>query len=105
MILHSDQLNQSIKMLLEFFVLILKRIKIKLYDQLKLMLVDFLQQVIFLLKAGVNMPYYYAKLAFNEEIPKLPKFDALPKGLYWIRHIDGPAILIKEGEWNSRKFV
>ena len=59
----------------------------------------------FFTKAGVNMPYYYAKLAFNEEIPKLPKFDALPKGLYWIRHIDGPAILIKEGEWNSRKFV
>ena len=59
----------------------------------------------FFTKAGVNMPYYYIKLAFGEEIPKLPKYDVLPKGLYWIRHIDGPAVLIKEGDWQNKNFT
>jgi len=57
----------------------------------------------FFTHAGVNMPYYYVKLAFDEEIPKLPKYNVLPAGLYWIRHIDAPAILRKEGEWRSSK--
>lgn len=46
--------------------------------------------------AGVNMPYYYVKLAYGEQLPKLPKYNALPAGLYWIRHIDSGPILIKE---------
>lgn len=58
----------------------------------------------FFTKAGINMPYYYIKLAFDEEIPKLPKFNALPEGLYWIRHIDGSAVLVKEGEWQNKDF-
>ncbi|MFX1343483.1 MAG: hypothetical protein ACFFBC_01015 [Promethearchaeota archaeon] len=57
----------------------------------------------FFTKAGVNMPYYYIKLAFDEEIPTLPKYNAIPKNLYWIRHIDAPAILKKGGEWRSIK--
>lgn len=59
----------------------------------------------FFTKAGVNMPYYYTKLALDEEIPTLPKFNALPKGLYWIRHIDGPAVLINEGDWKNIDFT
>ena len=54
----------------------------------------------FFTKAGINMPYYYLKLAYNEKIPELPKYNALPKDLYWIRHMDAPAILKKGGEWN-----
>ena len=49
------------------------------------------------------MPYYYIKLAFDEEIPELPKYNAIPKNLYWLRHIDAPAILKKDGEWRSIK--
>jgi carbamoyl-phosphate synthase large subunit len=43
-----------------------------------------------------NLPYIYLKLAYGENIPSLPKFDILPEGIYWIRHIDAPAILIKD---------
>jgi biotin carboxylase len=57
----------------------------------------------FFTKAGINMPYYYVKLAYKEKIPNLPKYNALPEGLYWIRHIDAPAILVREGEWRSLK--
>ena len=57
----------------------------------------------FFTKAGINMPYYYVKLAYNEEIPKFPKYNILPEGLYWIRHIDSPAVLVKEGEWSHTK--
>ena len=53
----------------------------------------------FFTKAGVNMPYFYVKLAFEEEIPDLPRYNAIPKGLYWIRHIDAPAVLVKDGQW------
>jgi carbamoyl-phosphate synthase large subunit len=45
-----------------------------------------------------NMPYVYVKLAFNETIPDIPKYNILPKNTYWIRHIDAPARLIKEGK-------
>lgn len=53
----------------------------------------------FFTKAGINMPYYYVKLAYHEPIPNLPKYNAVPAGLYWIRHIDAPAVLKKEGDW------
>ena len=55
----------------------------------------------FFTRAGINMPYYYVKLAYKERIPKLPKYNALPKGLYWIRHIDAPAVLREEGQWKG----
>jgi len=55
----------------------------------------------FFTRAGVNMPYYYVKLAYGEELPRLPRYNALPEGLYWIRHIDAPAILRRNGEWKS----
>jgi carbamoyl-phosphate synthase large subunit len=51
--------------------------------------------------AGLNMPYIYVKLAYNEEIPPLKKYNALGEGYYWIRHMDSGPILLKEGEWRS----
>lgn len=42
-----------------------------------------------------NFPYIYLKLAYKEEIPNFPKFDVLPENLYWIRHIDAPACLVR----------
>ena len=43
-----------------------------------------------------NIPYLYAKLAYGEEVPNIPKYDALPENVYWIRHIDAPAKLVKD---------
>jgi len=45
-----------------------------------------------------NIPYLYVKLAFEEEIPNIPKYDILPEKIYWIRHIDAPAKLVKDGK-------
>jgi carbamoyl-phosphate synthase large subunit len=45
-----------------------------------------------------NFPYLHVKLAFQEQIPAIPKYNVLPKNLYWIRHIDAPAKLLKDGE-------
>lgn len=44
-----------------------------------------------------NIPYLYMKLAYGEEIPSIPKYDVLPENVYWIRHIDAPAKLVKDG--------
>jgi len=44
-----------------------------------------------------NIPYLYVKLAFKESIPVMPKYDILPENVYWIRHIDAPAKLVKDG--------
>ena len=43
-----------------------------------------------------NMPYLYVKLAYQEAIPKLPTYNVLPENVYWIRHIDAPAKLVKD---------
>ncbi|MEM2027372.1 MAG: hypothetical protein QXT30_06405 [Candidatus Bathyarchaeia archaeon] len=51
-----------------------------------------------------NFPYIYLKLAYGENIPKLPKFNVLPEGLYWIRHIDAPPCLVKDGEILGRMY-
>ncbi len=45
-----------------------------------------------------NIPYLYVKLAYNEEIPRIPKYNALPENTYWIRHIDAPAKLVRNGK-------
>ncbi|MGQ9506361.1 MAG: ATP-grasp domain-containing protein [Candidatus Bathycorpusculaceae bacterium] len=45
-----------------------------------------------------NIPYLYVKLAFEEEILNIPKYDILPENIYWIRHIDAPAKLVKNGK-------
>lgn len=45
-----------------------------------------------------NLPYVYVKLAYKEDIPEMPKYDVLPENVYWIRHIDAPARLVKDGK-------
>jgi len=45
-----------------------------------------------------NFPYLYVKLAYHESLPDVPKHNILPKDLYWIRHIDAPARLVKAGK-------
>jgi carbamoyl-phosphate synthase large subunit len=45
-----------------------------------------------------NLPYLYVKLAFNEEIPKISKYNLLPQDIYWIRHIDAPGKIVKNGK-------
>jgi biotin carboxylase len=56
----------------------------------------------FFTRAGINMPYYYVKLAFGERLPKLKKYNAVQEGLLWVRHIDCPAVLVRESDvkWN-----
>lgn len=56
----------------------------------------------FFATAGCNMPYYHVKLGLNEEIPKLPKYNALPADLYWVRMVDMGYKLVREGEWRSQ---
>ncbi len=45
-----------------------------------------------------NIPYVYVKLAYKEKIPDIPKYNILPADVYWIRHIDAPARLVKDGK-------
>jgi len=45
-----------------------------------------------------NIPYLYVKLAFKENIPNIPKYNILPENIYWIRHIDAPARLVRDGK-------
>lgn len=43
----------------------------------------------FFTKAGLNMPYIYVKLAYNEELPKIEKkINPLKPGFVWIRGMD-----------------
>jgi carbamoyl-phosphate synthase large subunit len=57
----------------------------------------------FFTQAGLNMPYFYIKLAFNEKLPKLKKYNPLPKDVYWVRHVDMGYKLIKEDQWRSKQ--
>lgn len=45
-----------------------------------------------------NIPYLYVRLAYKESLPNIPKYNVLPRGLLWIRHIDAPAKLVKNGK-------
>ncbi len=44
------------------------------------------------------MPYYLLRMAFGEPLPAdLPRYNALPADLYWIRTLDaGPVLLRRE---------
>lgn len=54
---------------------------------------------IFFSEAGCNMPYYYTRMAYGEELPDLAQFNAIPEGLYWVRLMDMGDKLLREGEW------
>jgi hypothetical protein len=58
----------------------------------------------FFAQLGSNMPYYYIKMGLEHIIFDLPKYDAVPEGFYWIRLVDGPPVIVKEGEWGSIRF-
>ncbi len=53
---------------------------------------------LFFTRAGVNMPYLYLKLAFEEELPKVAATNPVPAGLLWLRHMDCPTVLIREDQ-------
>jgi biotin carboxylase len=55
----------------------------------------------FLAEAGANMPYHYVRLGLGEPIEPLPRLDAVPAGLYWVRMVDMGFKLVPEGEWTS----
>jgi len=46
-------------------------------------------------RAGVNLPEIYLKLAFDESFPKLPKFNAFKERIWWIRGIDIEPVEVK----------
>ncbi|MHA1231250.1 MAG: ATP-binding protein [Candidatus Helarchaeota archaeon] len=51
-----------------------------------------------------NLQYLYIKLGLNESIPKdLKKYNIIPLGYYWIRHIDCGYHLIHENEFKWKK--
>jgi carbamoyl-phosphate synthase large subunit len=45
-----------------------------------------------------NIPYLYVKTAYKEKLPDIPQYNTLPKDVYWVRHIDAPARLVKNGK-------
>ena len=56
----------------------------------------FFATTFFYSKAGLNQPYHMVKLTFGEKLPPQKKYNFLEKDLYWIRHIDCPAVLVSE---------
>ncbi len=46
-------------------------------------------------KAGINLPAIYLKLAFGEEVPNLPKINAFKHKILWIRGIDVEPVSVK----------
>ena len=55
--------------------------------------------------AGCNMPYQYVKMGFGEEPDRMPEYNAVEPDLYWIRHIDCPAVLVKETDLRWRRLT
>jgi len=47
---------------------------------------------------AANIPYLYTRLAYKETVPENSKYDLLPRDVYWIRHMDAPARLVKDGK-------
>jgi len=84
----------------EFFCVGLREDKGRVVRPTEINVGRFFTTSYFFTKAGINMPYFYVKLGLGEEIPKTPKFNIIPAGLYWIRHIDAPAILKNENEFS-----
>ena len=58
---------------------------------------------LFLAAAGCNLPYVYVCLGLGRAAPSLPRYDAIPADLYWIRHIDCGQVLVREGNWRGRR--
>ncbi|HWH08048.1 MAG TPA: ATP-grasp domain-containing protein [Candidatus Thermoplasmatota archaeon] len=53
----------------------------------------------FFARAGANMPHWHVKLAMGDKLPELPRHDALPADLYWVRMLDMGHKVVTEQEW------
>jgi carbamoyl-phosphate synthase large subunit len=49
-----------------------------------------------------NFPYLCVKLGCKEHLEKIPRYNILPKDLYWIRHMDSHPRLVRAGEMLGR---
>ncbi|UCD16153.1 MAG: carboxylate--amine ligase [Candidatus Omnitrophota bacterium] len=59
---------------------------------------------LFFTKAGLNMPYIFVKLAFDEELPDIKKkLNPLPSDLAWVRGMDFEPILTSLKEIKADK--
>jgi PylC-like, N-terminal domain/ATP-grasp in the biosynthetic pathway with Ter operon len=56
----------------------------------------------FLAAAGANMPHTFVKLAYGEPIESLPRTNAAPADLYWVRMIDMGYKLVPADGWSAR---
>lgn len=54
----------------------------------------------FFAAAGANMPHTYLSLALGHPIPDLPRLNAVPADLWWVRNIDVPPALVAARDWN-----
>ena len=54
----------------------------------------FFASCMFYVNAGANLPYYYVKCAFGESVDGLPRYDAIPAGKLWLRHVDTDSVMI-----------
>lgn len=57
----------------------------------------------FIATIGSNMPYYYVKLAFGEELPDLSQYNATEKDIYWVRALDALPVVVKENRLRYNK--
>jgi carbamoyl-phosphate synthase large subunit len=55
----------------------------------------------FFTAAGANMPYQYVRLGLGYNPAPMEQYDAVPAGLYWIRHIDCGWVLCAENTWRA----
>lgn len=46
-------------------------------------------------RAGINLPGIYVRLALDEPVPKLPKFNAFKEKILWVRGIDVQPVAVK----------
>jgi carbamoyl-phosphate synthase large subunit len=56
----------------------------------------------FFTAAGINIPHLYVMLAFGERLPEVPRHGAIPPGVHWLRHIDCPAVLVRDADLRAR---
>ncbi len=56
----------------------------------------------FYARLGCNMPWILVRLAYREKISRMPKYDPVPEGVYWIRIMDGGSVLKRESELKGR---
>jgi carbamoyl-phosphate synthase large subunit len=56
----------------------------------------------FFSEAGANMPYIYLKLAFGEPFKKIPRYNPLPEGWYWVRRMDMGHKLVRGERWKAQ---